>query len=100
MGKANLSVSNLLDNGCIQDGGSNSVLGICECPVRRINYRNIIFPTSFAEQNIRGTNMPSGWSAVGGQCQPAYVPTGVNPQDSTEGHSVRTHILGVRKPQR
>ncbi|KAJ5379413.1 hypothetical protein N7509_012532 [Penicillium cosmopolitanum] len=37
--------------------------------------------------NARGTNMPSGWSAVGGQCQPAYVPTGVNPQDSTEGHS-------------
>jgi len=32
--------------------------------------------------------MPSGWSAVGGQTQPAYVPTGLDPEDSSEGHSV------------
>lgn len=32
--------------------------------------------------------MPSGWSAVGGQTQPAYVSTGLDPDDSSEGHSV------------
>lgn len=32
--------------------------------------------------------MPSGWSAVGGQTQPAYVPTGLDSEDSSEGHSV------------
>lgn len=37
--------------------------------------------------NARGSSMPSGWSAVGGQTQPAYVSTGLDPDDSSEGHS-------------
>ncbi|KAJ5568691.1 hypothetical protein N7450_011177 [Penicillium hetheringtonii] len=40
--------------------------------------------------NLR-SDMPSGWSAVGGQTQPAYVPTGLDPEDSSEGHS----LLGI-----
>ena len=38
--------------------------------------------------NYRGSDMPSGWSVVGGQTQPAYVPTGLDSEDSSEGHSV------------
>ncbi|KAJ5098877.1 hypothetical protein N7532_005878 [Penicillium argentinense] len=37
--------------------------------------------------NARGSDMPSGWSAVGGQTQPAYVPTGLDPEDPSQGHS-------------
>ncbi|OQE17313.1 hypothetical protein PENSTE_c021G09390 [Penicillium steckii] len=37
--------------------------------------------------NARGSDMPSGWSVVGGQTQPAYVPTGLDSEDSSEGHS-------------
>lgn len=32
--------------------------------------------------------MPSGWSAVGGQTQSAYVRGGLDPDDSKDGHSV------------
>lgn len=32
--------------------------------------------------------MPSGWSAVGGQTQSAYVRGGLDPNDSKDGHSV------------
>jgi amidase len=32
--------------------------------------------------------LPSGWSAVGGQTQSAYVRGGLDPDDSTDGHSV------------
>ena len=38
---------------------------------------------------FRGTLLPSGWSAVGGQVQSAYVRGGVQPDDSKDGHSVR-----------
>lgn len=33
--------------------------------------------------------MPSGWSAVGGQVQSAYVRGGLKADDSKDGHSVR-----------
>ncbi|KAH6868972.1 amidase signature domain-containing protein [Thelonectria olida] len=36
---------------------------------------------------VRGSMMPSGWSAIGGQAQSAYVRGGLNPQDSKDGHS-------------
>lgn len=32
--------------------------------------------------------MPSGWSAIGGQVQSAYVRGGLDPNDSKDGHSV------------
>ncbi|KAJ5672228.1 hypothetical protein N7507_001355 [Penicillium longicatenatum] len=37
--------------------------------------------------NARGSNMPNGWSAVGGQTQSAYIRDGIDPDDSPEGHS-------------
>ncbi|KAH6847068.1 amidase signature domain-containing protein [Chaetomium sp. MPI-CAGE-AT-0009] len=37
--------------------------------------------------NSRGSGMPSGWSAVGGQVQSAYIVGGLDPTDSTDGHS-------------
>ncbi|KAJ5083647.1 hypothetical protein N7456_013074 [Penicillium angulare] len=37
--------------------------------------------------NARGSDMPNGWSAVGGQTQSAYVRGGLDPKDSPEGHS-------------
>ncbi|KAJ5948604.1 hypothetical protein N7454_001911 [Penicillium verhagenii] len=37
--------------------------------------------------NARGSSMPNGWSAVGGQTQSAYIIDGVDPDDSPEGHS-------------
>ncbi|KAK3941391.1 amidase signature domain-containing protein [Diplogelasinospora grovesii] len=37
--------------------------------------------------NCKGSDMPSGWSAVGGQVQSAYVRGGVDPNDSKDGHS-------------
>ena len=37
--------------------------------------------------------MPSGWSAVGGQTQSAYVRGGVQLDDSKDGHSVRLYKL-------
>ncbi|KAK4147940.1 amidase signature domain-containing protein [Dichotomopilus funicola] len=36
---------------------------------------------------VWGSDMPSGWSAVGGQVQSAYILGGVDPDDSTDGHS-------------
>lgn len=33
--------------------------------------------------------MPSGWSAIGGQTQSAYVRGGLDANDSKDGHSVR-----------
>ena len=36
-----------------------------------------------------GSDMHNGWSAVGGQTQSAYVVNGLDPDDSSEGHSVR-----------
>jgi amidase len=38
--------------------------------------------------------MPSGWSAIGGQVQSAYVRGGLDPTDSKDGHSV-SHVLYV-----
>ncbi|KAH7386225.1 amidase signature domain-containing protein [Cadophora sp. MPI-SDFR-AT-0126] len=35
----------------------------------------------------RGYTIPSGWSAVGGQCQSAYVRGGLDPTDTRDGHS-------------
>ncbi|KAH0593042.1 hypothetical protein MHUMG1_09289 [Metarhizium humberi] len=35
----------------------------------------------------KGSMMPSGWSAVGGQTQSAYVRGGLDPDDSKDGHS-------------
>ncbi|KAK4068612.1 uncharacterized protein Triagg1_7260 [Trichoderma aggressivum f. europaeum] len=37
--------------------------------------------------NSRGSMMPSGWSAVGGQAQSAYVRGGLDPDNSKDGHS-------------
>ncbi|KAL2833835.1 amidase signature domain-containing protein [Aspergillus cavernicola] len=37
--------------------------------------------------NTRGSMMPSGWSAVGGQTQSAYVRGGLLSNDSKDGHS-------------
>ncbi|KAG6366464.1 hypothetical protein INS49_000641 [Diaporthe citri] len=37
--------------------------------------------------NSRGSMMPSGWSAVGGQTQSAYVRGGLDPNDTKDGHS-------------
>ncbi|KAK2594393.1 hypothetical protein QQS21_007899 [Conoideocrella luteorostrata] len=37
--------------------------------------------------NSRGSMMPSGWSAIGGQTQSAYVRGGLDPNDSKDGHS-------------
>ncbi|KAJ5132381.1 hypothetical protein N7448_006539 [Penicillium atrosanguineum] len=37
--------------------------------------------------NARGSDMPNGWSAVGGQTQSAYVRGGIDPEDSHDGHS-------------
>ncbi|KAL2279473.1 hypothetical protein FJTKL_13367 [Diaporthe vaccinii] len=37
--------------------------------------------------NSRGSMMPSGWSAVGGQTQSAYVRGGLDPDDTKDGHS-------------
>ncbi|KAL3479412.1 amidase signature domain-containing protein [Aspergillus californicus] len=37
--------------------------------------------------NTRGSMMPSGWSAVGGQTQSAYVRGGLLSDDSKDGHS-------------
>ncbi|KAL7963221.1 amidase signature domain-containing protein [Trichoderma compactum] len=37
--------------------------------------------------NSRGSMMPSGWSAIGGQVQSAYVRGGLDPDDSKDGHS-------------
>ncbi|KAJ6093074.1 hypothetical protein N7486_008363 [Penicillium sp. IBT 16267x] len=37
--------------------------------------------------NARGSNMPNGWSGVGGQTQSAYIRDGIDPNDSAEGHS-------------
>ncbi|KAJ5648058.1 hypothetical protein N7490_004430 [Penicillium lividum] len=37
--------------------------------------------------NARGSDMPNGWSAVGGQTQSAYILDGIDPNDSPEGHS-------------
>ncbi|KJK76332.1 hypothetical protein H634G_08392 [Metarhizium anisopliae BRIP 53293] len=36
---------------------------------------------------LGGSMMPSGWSAVGGQTQSAYVRGGLDPDDSKDGHS-------------
>ncbi|KID82777.1 Amidase [Metarhizium guizhouense ARSEF 977] len=36
---------------------------------------------------LGGSMMPSGWSAVGGQTQSAYVRGGLDPNDSKDGHS-------------
>ncbi|KAI9768832.1 MAG: hypothetical protein M1840_004646 [Geoglossum simile] len=37
--------------------------------------------------NFKGSLIPSGWSAVGGQTQSAYVRGGLDPKDSKDGHS-------------
>ncbi|UKZ94441.1 uncharacterized protein TrAFT101_009314 [Trichoderma asperellum] len=37
--------------------------------------------------NFRGERLPSGWSALGGQCQSPYVRGGVLANDSKDGHS-------------
>lgn len=37
--------------------------------------------------------MPSGWSAIGGQVQSAYVRGGLDPDDSKDGHSVSLKLL-------
>ncbi|KAK1237363.1 hypothetical protein MKX08_002988 [Trichoderma sp. CBMAI-0020] len=37
--------------------------------------------------NFRGERLPSGWSALGGQCQSPYVRGGVRADDSKDGHS-------------
>lgn len=37
--------------------------------------------------------MHNGWSAVGGQTQSAYVIDGLDPNDSSGGHSVSSPIL-------
>ncbi|KAK4157240.1 amidase signature domain-containing protein [Chaetomidium leptoderma] len=48
----------------------------------------ILGKTNLSEfSNSRGTFMPSGWSAVGGQVQSAYIVGGVDPNDSKDGHS-------------
>jgi len=38
--------------------------------------------------NFKGKELPSGWSAVGGQTQSPYVRGGVQPGDSKDGHSM------------
>ncbi|KAL7921314.1 amidase signature domain-containing protein [Trichoderma austrokoningii] len=40
-----------------------------------------------ANLSIRGQRLPSGWSALGGQCQSPYVRGGVLANDSKDGHS-------------
>ncbi|EED21632.1 glutamyl-tRNA(gln) amidotransferase subunit A, putative [Talaromyces stipitatus ATCC 10500] len=44
------------------------------------------FPTLIPDD--RGKDLPSGWSAVGGQTQSPYVRGGVVPGDSKDGHSM------------
>ena len=41
--------------------------------------------------------IPSGWSAVGGQTQSAYIRGGFDPNDSLAGHSVRKHRLTTKR---
>ena len=41
----------------------------------------------------RGESLTSGWSAVGGQVQSAYVRNGLDPHDSHVGHSVSIHVI-------
>ena len=36
--------------------------------------------------------LPSGWSAVGGQTQSAYVRGGLQPNDTKDGHSVSKYV--------
>lgn len=36
--------------------------------------------------------LPSGWSALGGQTQSAYVRGGLDPNDTKDGHSVSVHL--------
>jgi len=38
--------------------------------------------------------LPSGWSAMGGQAQSAYVRGGVDPDDTKDGHSVCAPTVG------
>jgi hypothetical protein len=38
--------------------------------------------------------LPSGWSAIGGQVQSAYVRGGLDPNDSKDGHSV-SYVLSA-----
>ncbi|KAH6627164.1 amidase signature domain-containing protein [Chaetomium sp. MPI-SDFR-AT-0129] len=47
----------------------------------------ILGKANLSFSNSRGSDMPSGWSAVGGQVQSAYILGGVDPDDSTDGHS-------------
>ncbi|KAK3291864.1 amidase signature domain-containing protein [Chaetomium fimeti] len=47
----------------------------------------ILGKTNLSFCNSRGSDMPSGWSAVGGQVQSAYIVGGVDPTDSKDGHS-------------
>ena len=41
----------------------------------------------------RGSMMRSGWSAVGGQTESAYVRGGLAVDDGKDGHSVSIHFL-------
>ncbi|KAF2878597.1 amidase signature domain-containing protein [Massariosphaeria phaeospora] len=48
----------------------------------------IIGKTNLSElSSTKDPNMPSGWSAVGGQTQSAYVRGGLQEEDSRDGHS-------------
>ncbi|PVH75110.1 amidase signature enzyme [Cadophora sp. DSE1049] len=38
--------------------------------------------------NFKGKDLPSGWSAVGGQCQSPYVRGGAQQNDTKDGHSM------------
>lgn len=40
----------------------------------------------------RGMGLRCGWSAVGGQCQSAYVRGGIDPNDQSGGHSVSASV--------
>lgn len=48
---------------------------------------------SHSDKTDSGSNMSSGWSAVGGQVQSAYVVGGLDPNDSKDGHSVSYPVL-------
>ncbi|TAQ88975.1 hypothetical protein B7494_g2695 [Chlorociboria aeruginascens] len=45
---------------------------------------------------VRGNMLPSGWSAVGGQTQSAYVRGGLDPEDTKDGHSAHGVIYPIR----
>jgi hypothetical protein len=63
---------------------SNRILR--NCPTTSEQYlRHVDTLISFPS---RGVMLPSGWSAVGGQTQSAYVRGGLDLNDTKDGHSV------------